>query len=89
MKKTVQGRNHHAFSDDPQRHYQSDSGCHCQPCQPEIQQYVEQTFGYDLNRTCDEIRPNYHHVETCQETVPEAIDARRKMRYTLLEVMHN
>ena len=50
---------------------------------------MEQTFGYDLNRTCDEIRPNYHHVETCQETVPEAIDARRKMRYTLLEVMHN
>ena len=33
------------------------------------------TFGYDLNRTCDEIRPTYHHVETCQETVPEAIIA--------------
>ena len=42
---------------------------------PEIKQYVEQTFGYDLNRTCDEIRPTYHHVETCQETVPEAIIA--------------
>jgi len=42
---------------------------------PEIRQYVEQTFGYDLNRTCDEIRPTYHHVETCQETVPEAIIA--------------
>lgn len=41
----------------------------------EIKQYVEQTFGYDLNRTCDEIRPTYHHVETCQETVPEAIIA--------------
>lgn len=40
---------------------------------PEIKQYVEQTFGYDLNRTCDEIRPGYRHVETCQETVPEAI----------------
>ena len=26
---------------------------------PEIKQYVEQTFGYDLNRTCDEIRPTY------------------------------
>ena len=36
---------------------------------------MEQTFGYDLNRTCDEIRPTYHHVETCQETVPEAIIA--------------
>ena len=42
---------------------------------PEIRQYVEQTFGYDLSRTCDEIRPTYHHVETCQETVPEAIIA--------------
>ena len=42
---------------------------------PEIKQYVGQTFGYDLNRTCDEIRPTYHHVETCQETVPEAIIA--------------
>ena len=41
----------------------------------EIRQYVEQTFGYDLSRTCDEIRPTYHHVETCQETVPEAIIA--------------
>ena len=42
---------------------------------PEIKRYVEQTFGYDLNRACDEIRPTYHHVETCQETVPEAIIA--------------
>ena len=32
-------------------------------------------FGYDLNRTCDEIRPDYHHVESCQQTVPEAIIA--------------
>ena len=42
---------------------------------PEIRQYVEETFGYDLSRSCDEIRPGYHHVETCQETVPEAITA--------------
>ena len=42
---------------------------------PEIRQYVEQTFGYDLSRTCDEIRPYYRHVETCQQTVPEAIIA--------------
>ena len=33
------------------------------------------TFGYDLSRTCDEIRPSYRHVETCQQTVPEAITA--------------
>ena len=42
---------------------------------PEIRQYVEQTFGYDLSRTCDEIRQGYRHVETCQQTVPEAIIA--------------
>ena len=36
---------------------------------------MEQTFGYDLSRTCDEIRPGYRYVETCQETVPEAIIA--------------
>lgn len=41
----------------------------------EIKAYIEDNFGYDLNRTCDEIRPNYHHVESCQETVPEAIIA--------------
>lgn len=41
----------------------------------EIEAYVETQFGYDLSRTCDEIRPSYHHVESCQETVPEAITA--------------
>lgn len=41
----------------------------------EIKAYIEENFGYDLSRTCDEIRPNYHHVESCQETVPEAITA--------------
>jgi len=41
----------------------------------EIKAYIENKFCYDLSRTCDEIRPNYHHVETCQETVPEAITA--------------
>ena len=41
----------------------------------EIKAYIEEQFHYDLNRTCDEIRPNYHHVESCQETVPEAIIA--------------
>ena len=40
-----------------------------------IQKYIETEFGYDLHRTCDEIRPDYHHVESCQETVPEAIIA--------------
>ena len=36
---------------------------------------MEQTFGYDLSRTCYEIRSGYRHVETCQQTVPEAIVA--------------
>ena len=40
-----------------------------------IKEYVVKEFGYDLGRTCDEIRPTYHHVETCLETVPEAITA--------------
>lgn len=41
----------------------------------EIKAYIEENFHYDLSRTCDEIRPNYRHVESCQETVPEAITA--------------
>ena len=40
-----------------------------------IKNYVLAEFAYDLSRTCDEIRPGYHHIETCQETVPEAITA--------------
>ena len=40
-----------------------------------IRDYIIREFGYDLSRTCDEIRPTYHHVETCQQTVPEAITA--------------
>ena len=41
----------------------------------EIKAYIEEHFHYDLSRTCDEIRPTYYHVESCQETVPEAITA--------------
>ncbi|MBE6128089.1 MAG: ADP-ribosylglycohydrolase family protein [Erysipelotrichaceae bacterium] len=41
----------------------------------EIRERIVSDFGYDLSRTCDEIRPYYHHVESCQETVPEAITA--------------
>ena len=41
----------------------------------EIKSYIEAEFHYNLSRTCDEIRPDYHHVESCQETVPEAITA--------------
>ena len=41
----------------------------------QIRAYIEEQFHYDLSRTCDEIRPGYRHVESCQETVPEAITA--------------
>ncbi len=41
----------------------------------EIREYIIREFGYDLSRTCDEIRPAYRHVESCQKTVPEAITA--------------
>lgn len=41
----------------------------------EIKEYIVQTFRYDLSRSCDEIRPGYRHVESCQQTVPEAITA--------------
>lgn len=41
----------------------------------EIKTYIEKNFDYNLSRTCDEIRPGYRHVESCQETVPEAITA--------------
>ncbi len=41
----------------------------------EMKEYIENEFCYNLDRTCDEIRPDYYHVESCQETVPEAITA--------------
>jgi ADP-ribosylglycohydrolase len=40
-----------------------------------IKAFVTDVIGYDLSRTCDEIRPHYHHDETCQRSVPEAITA--------------
>ena len=41
----------------------------------EIKEYIEQTFGYNLSRTCDEIRPTYQFDGSCQGTVPESIIA--------------
>ncbi len=41
----------------------------------EIRDYITREFSYDLSRTCDEIRPDYYHNESCQYTVPEAITA--------------
>jgi len=41
----------------------------------QIKFFIQGEFGYDLSRSCDQIRPTYRHVESCQETVPEAITA--------------
>ena len=41
----------------------------------EIKEYIEKEFQYNLNRSLDEIRPEYHMYETCQRTVPEAMIA--------------
>ncbi len=40
-----------------------------------IRTYITNQFGYDLDRTIDDIRPNYKFNESCQGTVPEAIVA--------------
>ncbi len=40
-----------------------------------IREYIETTFLYDLNFSCDEIRPDYCFNPSCQGTVPEAIVA--------------
>lgn len=42
---------------------------------PEIKEYIESTFEYDLQRHCDDIRPTYQFCPDCQHTVPEAIIA--------------
>lgn len=39
----------------------------------EIREYIERTFGYDLKRSCDKIRPEYRYDESCQGSVPESI----------------
>ena len=41
----------------------------------EIRNYISTRYGYNLNRTCDEIRPVYDWDSSCQGTVPEAIVA--------------
>ncbi len=41
----------------------------------DIRKYISENFGYDLNRTCDEIRPTYGFDGSCQGTVPESIIA--------------
>ncbi len=38
-----------------------------------IRGYIADTFGYDLTRTIDDIRPDYRFNESCQQTVPQAL----------------
>ena len=40
-----------------------------------IRRYISEAFGYDLFRTCDDIRPTYGFDGSCQGTVPESIIA--------------
>ena len=41
----------------------------------QIRARISEEFGYDLNRSVDDIRPNYAFDVSCQGTVPEAIVA--------------
>jgi len=41
----------------------------------DIKKYVVETFGYDLDRTVESIRPAYRFDVSCQGSVPEAIIA--------------
>lgn len=48
---------------------------HRQTPKDEILNYIESTFGYNLHRTCNDIRPIYEFDMTCQGSCPEAIIA--------------
>ena len=39
----------------------------------EIKNHIEKNYGYDLNRTVDEIRPEYDFDVSCAGSVPESI----------------
>lgn len=41
----------------------------------EIRRVISEKFGYNLNRTIEEIRPGYYFDVSCQGSVPEAIIA--------------
>ncbi len=42
---------------------------------PYIKQYIEETFGYNMNMPINEIRKYYSFDESCQGSVPQAITA--------------
>ena len=41
----------------------------------EIRDYISKKYDYDLNRTCNAIRPSYGFEVSCQRSVPESIIA--------------
>lgn len=41
----------------------------------EIRRYISKTFDYNLDRSCDDIRPSYGFDGSCQGSVPESIIA--------------
>ena len=41
----------------------------------EIKDYISKKYKYNLNRTCDHIRPSYRFEVSCQKSVPESIIA--------------
>ena len=42
----------------------------------DIRRYIEERFyPHAFDKTLDEIRPDYEHIETCQDTVPQAFVA--------------
>jgi ADP-ribosylglycohydrolase len=45
-----------------------------QKSKEEIKKYIEETFSYFFDFTIDEIRPTYRFNETCQGTVPQALE---------------
>ena len=51
--------------------YMARTGC----SKKDIRNYIEQTFDYNLQRSCDDIRPTYKFNMTCQNSCPEAIIA--------------
>jgi len=46
-----------------------------QESKSKIKDFIENNFGYNLNKTLVEIRPYYHFDETCEGSVPQAIIA--------------
>lgn len=45
-----------------------------QKSKEEIRHRAEELYGYDMHFTIDQIRPHFGFYETCQKTVPQAIE---------------